>query len=51
MTARKIIEARLGRPLAPTRELRPDERKAVKLLAIALIRARNRAAKAKGGAQ
>jgi len=42
MTARQIIEARLGHPLAPTRELRPDERQAVKRLALQLIR--NRAA-------
>lgn len=38
--ARKIIEARLGRKLAPTRKLRPDERKAVKLLAMQIIKAR-----------
>ena len=44
MTARKIIQRRLGRKLAPTRELRPDERQAVKLLAIALIKAKARKA-------
>lgn len=38
MTARRIIEARLGRKLAPTRELAPDERKAIKLLAIQIIK-------------
>lgn len=38
MTARQIIEARLGRPLPPTRELPPDLRDAVKLLAIQLVR-------------
>lgn len=38
MTARQIIEARLGRKLAPTRELAPDERQAIKRLAIQLIR-------------
>jgi hypothetical protein len=40
MTAREIIEKRLGRKLAPTRELRPDEREAVKRLAQELIKAR-----------
>ena len=39
ITARQIIEARLGYPLPPTRELAPDERAAVKRLAIALLRA------------
>jgi hypothetical protein len=38
MTARQIIEARLGRPLPPTRELAPDQREAIKRLAIELIR-------------
>ena len=32
MTAREIIEARLGRALPPTKDLRPDERKAILLL-------------------
>ena len=40
MTARKTIEARLGRKLAPTRELAPDERKAIKLLTIQMIKSR-----------
>ena len=40
MTARQIIEARLGRKWPPTRDLAPDEREAIKRLAIALIRAR-----------
>lgn len=40
MTAREIIERRLGRKLAPKRELRPDERQAVMRLAIQLIKAR-----------
>ena len=40
MTAREIIERRLGRKLAPTRELPPDERQAVKLMAIRLIKNR-----------
>lgn len=40
MTARQIIEARLGRKLPPTRDLADDERKAIKALAIQLIAAR-----------
>jgi hypothetical protein len=40
MTARQIIEARIGRPLGSLREMRPDERRAVKLLAIQLIKRR-----------
>ena len=44
MTAREIIEARLGQKLPHISEMRPDERKAVKLLAIQLIR--NRLARA-----
>ena len=40
MTARQIIEARLGRKLAPTRALADDERKAIKMLAIQLINAK-----------
>jgi len=40
MTARQIIEARLGRKLAPTRQLTQDEREAIKRLAIQLIKAR-----------
>ena len=39
MTARQIIEARLGHSLPPTRDLAPDEREAIKRLAIALLRA------------
>jgi len=38
VNARQIIEARLGRPLPPTRDLPPDLRKAIKLLAIQLIK-------------
>ena len=40
MTARQIIEARLGRKLPPVRDMRPDERRAVKTLAIQLIKAK-----------
>ena len=40
LTARAIIEARIGRKWPPTRELAPDQREAIKRLAIALIRAR-----------
>lgn len=40
MTARQIIEARLGRKLPPTRELADDQRRAIKTLAIQLIKAR-----------
>ena len=32
MTARETIEARLGRALPPTKDLRPDDRKAILLL-------------------
>lgn len=39
-TARAIIEARLARRFPPTRELRPDERQAIKRLAIQLIKVR-----------
>lgn len=38
MTARQIIEARLGRTLPPTRELPPDLRRAVLLLGLQLAR-------------
>ena len=38
MSARQIIEHRLGRKLPPTRDLAPDEREAIKRLAMALIR-------------
>lgn len=38
MTARQIIEARLGRKLPPVADMAPDERRAVKSLAIQLIR-------------
>ena len=48
MTARQIIEARLGRKLAPTRELRADERKAIKGLAVQLIKARAEKGKTDG---
>lgn len=34
MTARETIEARLGRALPPTKDLRPDDRKAIYLLAL-----------------
>ncbi len=37
VTARQIIEARLGRKLPPVKEMAKDERIAVKLLAQALI--------------
>lgn len=40
MTARQIIEARLGRKLAPTRDLAADERKAIKTLATQLLKAK-----------
>ena len=40
MTARQIIEARLGRRWPPTRDLAPDEREAVARLAKELCRAR-----------
>jgi hypothetical protein len=40
MTARQIIEARLGRKLAPTHRLERDERTAIKTLAIQLLKAR-----------
>ena len=40
MTARQIIEARIGRKLPPTRDLPPDVRTAIKLLAIQLIKAK-----------
>ena len=38
MTARQIIEARLGRKLPATRDLPRDLRTAIKLLAIQLIK-------------
>jgi hypothetical protein len=40
------MAARLGRKLAPTRELREDERRAIKTLAIQLIKARAEKGKA-----
>jgi len=43
MTARQIIEARIGRKLPAPAEMAPDERKAVKLLAIQLIKAKETA--------
>jgi hypothetical protein len=45
MTARQIIEKRLGKKWPATRNLAPDQRQAIKRLAIELIRAK--AAKAK----
>ena len=42
MSARQIIEARLGHPLPSTRELAPDEREAIKRLAVALLRAKTK---------
>jgi len=44
MTARQIIEARLGHPLPPTRDLAPDER-------LQLIRSRRAIQRAKEAAQ
>lgn len=38
MTARQIIENRIGKPLPATRDMTPDQRQAVKLLAIQLLR-------------
>lgn len=40
MTARQIIESRLGLKLPAPEDMRPDERKAVKMLAIELIKNR-----------
>ena len=37
MTAREIIERRLGHPLPPTRKLAPDERAAIRKLAQQLL--------------
>ena len=52
LTARAIIEARLGHPLPPTRQLAPDERQAIKRLAMTIIRAKaEKAAAAKRGAK
>ena len=45
MTARQIIEARLGRRLPTTRELPPDLREAIKRLALQLLRNRVEARK------
>ena len=42
MTARKIIEARIGRKLPAPANMAPDERNAVKLLAIQLIKAKEK---------
>jgi len=42
MTAREIIERRLGRKLPPTRDLAPDQRAAIKGLAIQLIKRRKK---------
>lgn len=41
MTARQIIEARIGRKLPAPSDMAPDERTAVKLLAIQLIKLRH----------
>ena len=38
MTARQIIEARLGRTLPPTAQLPRDLRTAIKMLAIQLVK-------------
>lgn len=38
MTARQIIEPRLGHRLPPTADLPPDLRRAIKLLAIRLLK-------------
>lgn len=38
MTARKIIEARLGRPLGPVATMEPDTRRALYLLALQLVK-------------
>jgi len=40
MTARQIIEKRLGRKWPDTRDLTPDQRRAIKGLAIQLIKAK-----------
>lgn len=40
MTARQIIETRLGRALPPARELPRDLRDAIRLLGMQLIKAR-----------
>lgn len=38
LTARQIIEARLGRPLGPIDTMPDDERRALYLLALQLVR-------------
>jgi predicted RNA-binding Zn ribbon-like protein len=43
MTARQIIEARIGKKLPRTRDLPPDLRRAIKGLAIAKIKAKETA--------
>ena len=52
MTARQIIEARLGQRLPPTRDLAPDQRQAILRLGRQLINAQmaNAAAPRIGGA-
>ena len=40
MTARQIIQARLGRKLPPVKGMRPDERRAVSMLAKQLVKAK-----------
>ena len=42
MTARQIIEARLGRPLPPTHDLPPDLRDALRLLGLQLVQSDSR---------
>ena len=51
MSARQIIEHRLGRKLPSTRDLAPDEREAIKRLAMALIRNNPTAAALRAAAQ
>jgi hypothetical protein len=41
-TARQTIEARLGKKWPPTRELEPDQRQAIKRLAVAMIKAKGK---------
>lgn len=44
MTAREIIEARIGRKLPPVKDMAPDERQAVSMLAKQLIKNKARRA-------
>jgi hypothetical protein len=41
ITARQIIEARIGKPLPPARELAPDQRTALQRLGYQLIKNRD----------